>query len=328
MKQQNNNIENLFREKLQNLEANPGANAWANVQTGIASNTATATTSAGSSWASSVIVGLTITAIAVGGYFFFNEEGEKKKVKAETKVESQVSQEASVTENDITNPNEEESNSTIKTTINVETSAEEQKQSKNNTIVTIDKSDNVTTNKVGNETTENTDNGWVTEKTIDEIIAEHQQFIDEQEIPTSDNNQSDPQIVASQSEKTIPSSSVQSTSVPNDVMNDSESIAEMKLKQRRIAGQVVFPNIFSPGLDGHNDIFKITLEQSIEFENVVVNILNLNGKVIKTWSEARGSWDGNYPDGSSAPAGTYRYQAVIIKDGESIPKQGSFKLIR
>ena len=321
MKQQNKNIEELFKDKLHNFEADPGVNAWANVQAGISSGaTSSSTATSGGSWASTVIVGIVITAVAVGGYFFFNNEGEKKAQPQEqtTEVSNIISEELQ------NNPTKEAAASeTFKAVINDE--AEE----KASELANSTKVPNEVNQKVESKQDEQLDiiEPIVYEKTIDEILAEHQQFLDAQ--PTNSSQTETEQGATKTAEQPVTtntSKQVNSTSVNST--NNTDRQIDLKKEQKRIADQVEFPNAFSPNLDGKNDVFQMTVKKSIAVDNLQVSILNKSGTVIGAFTGIYEGWNGKLLNGSFAPEDQYIYQAIIYVDGKQIPKFGSFTLTR
>ncbi|MFT6165467.1 MAG: gliding motility-associated-like protein [Vicingaceae bacterium] len=321
LKQQNNNIEELFKDKLHNLEADPGANAWANVQAGISASAASGvTTASASSWASSVIVGIIITAVAIGGFFLFNNEGEKKVNQKEEPAEVTTI----TSEELLTNITEEVVESETPELSNLNDI--EKKKVKENTSESTKPSDlqTASTKKVEMKEEVELDSSEpiVYEKTIDEILAEHQQFIEKQAGNSSQTEADQSEIKSAskivQTEKEVSSNSKSNINQQTDLEN----------KQKQIAEQVVFPNIFSPDLDGHNDVFKMTVEKSIPIDNIQVSVLDLKGKVIGAFTGIYEGWDGRLLNGNFAPSGWYTYQAIIYVDGKQISKVGGFSLTR
>ena len=332
MKQQNNNIEELFKDKFQNFEADPGANAWANVQTGISSNAAAAsaaTTTA--SWASSAIVGVVITAVAIGGYLFFNNEGEKKIQPQQTETEetrsiTEVEQSIEV-QGEISTTNEalkDGAGNNLQQPSEIEDAqvqTKKEREDNNNSINTEETSVDGQSDEVNSE---------IEEKTIDQILAEHQQFLDEQAAANANSNA---EAGDSKREVTLPMKSgneekaeVEEKNTTNSSENQLTEEARIKAEQKKIADQVVFPNVFSPDLDGKNDVFKMTVEKSITIDNIQVSIIDLSGKVIGGFTGIYNGWDGRLLNGNLAPVGWYKYQAIIYLDGNQIPKIGSFNL--
>ena len=331
MKQQNNNIEELFKDKLHNLEADPGANAWANVQSGISSGAASSSvTAAASSWASSAIVGVIITAVAIGGFFFFNNEGEKKiqpnqktveTPKINPEVEEAVKQQkvSSAVENNNDVPTTDKSEIAHKTAASKKTLVKKDQSldnKKNNTEIDaqIDEATQI-----------------IEEKTIDEILAEHQQFLDEQaaarkNAKSSMDNTAQSGSKEQQNDTKTTDPEVTKSSNPTNIR--AEEKVNLIKEQKRIADQVIFPNVFSPGLDGYNDVFRMTVAKSLPIDNIEVSIIDLNGKVVGAYTGVYEGWDGRFLNGSFAPEGFYIYQAIIYVDGKQIPKVDSFSLKR
>lgn len=330
MKQPNNNIEELFKSKLRNLEADPGPNAWSNVQSGITSGAASVSASAGaSSWVSSAIVGVIITAVAVGGYFLFNNEGEKKiqpqqaeieKTKTAADIEPSIEKQEKVSTNNEAYNNNAENNAEQSTENQVNrTPAKHDSKENNNSIKSETLSDNEELASVSTE---------IEEKSIDQMLAEHQQFLDKQ---AALNSNSDAQTGDDEKESTStvqPSVAEKTERKSNTNSSDAELTEEARIRaeQKRIADQVVFPNVFSPDLDGKNDVFKMTVEKSIPIENIQVSVVDLNGKVVGGFTGKYEGWDGRLLNGSLAPAGWYKYQAIIYVDGKQVPKIGTFNL--
>ena len=334
MKQQNTNIEELFKDKFQNFEADPGTNAWANVQTGISSNAAAAsaaTTTA--SWASSAIVGVVITAVAIGGYLFFNNEGEKKIQPQQTETEetSSITEvEQSIEKQEEIHTNNEAFKDGAEDDLNQPLEIEDtQVQTKkeredNNTLInaeeiSVDEQSDKVTSKIE-------------EKTIDQILAEHQQFLDEQAAANASSNaeagDSEREIilpVKSENEEKAEVKEKNSTNSSEDQLTEE---AKFKAEQKRIADQVSFPNIFTPNLDGENDEFKMIVKKSIAIDNIQVSILDMSGRVIGAFNGIHNNWDGKLLNGSVAPTGQYAFQAVIFVDGKQYRKLGLFSLTR
>ena len=333
MKQQNKNIEELFKDKLQNIEADPGANAWANIQTGLSAGTTSATVASNSvSWASSAIVGVVITAVAVGGYFFFNNEGEKKIQPQQVEIEettSTVGVEQSTREQNTESSNGEaftkSSEDNLKKSeieeVKIQTTKKREDNNKSINTETIDDS------KQSAEISEE-----IEEKSIDQILAEHQQFLDEQAAANASSNNG---AEDSKREITLPvkldneeKTKVEEKNSTNSSEDQFTEVARIKAEQKKIADQVVFPNVFSPDLDGTNDMFKMMVDQSIPIDNIQVSIVDLNGKIVGGFTGIYGGWDGRMPNGNLAPAGWYTYQAIIYIDGQRIPKINGFNLKR
>lgn len=328
MKQQYKNIEELFKDKLHNLEADPGVNAWSNVQTGLSSTAASSTAAAtGGSWASTVIVGAVITAVAVSGFFFFNNEGEKlaQPKQQNTEVNENTNSE-SASNTEISVPLE-----TPEAKQAVDVSAGNNGNEKSpNAVSSVATTENVA--KKAELTKEDVSDQVDYEKTIDEILAEHQEFLETQTTNSSsletEEDKLASQLEETSTQKTENSKETVASSQTSPSNTIAQEVIDARTEQRRIAGQVVFPNVFTPDLDGNNDVFKMTVEKSIQVENIQVDILDVNRNVIATWTGIYEGWDGTLKDGSLAPAGSYFYQAIIVVDGKQIPKVEGFTLRR
>lgn len=334
MKQQNNNIEELFKEKLQNFEASPRTNTWANIQAGISggavSSAAAAVTS--SSWASTVIVGVIITSVAVGGYFFFNKEGEKKTTPLEqTQAEDIVLKKEKP---EIPSDQPEIESKTSNKSIHSESNQSLSTETPNS--FSVYKNDANGSNKVKAATNNSEltkEEQQIHEQTIDEIIAEHQRFaVEQQQIE---------ELAARQSENDNPAVSTDTGAgkvdkltnnpeykVNRNINSTVDANEQNRLENKRIAAQVIFPNIVTPDLDGTNDVFKLIKEKSIAIDNIRIDILTLNGKVIGTSNGASDGWDGRLLDGSLAPEGPYSYQAIIYIGEKQFSKVGGFEVTR
>ncbi len=327
MKQQNNDIEKLFKDKLQNFEVTPRVNAWANVQAGISGGAAG---SASASWSSSVIVGVIIASVAVSGYFFFNNEGQKKiNPPKQTPVENVVIKKAK--------PEVSSDLSGIKSkTANSSVGSESVKKASTEIANQLSPNEKRGFNSNGVKAT--TDNSELTEEeqqiheqTIDEIIAEHQRFaVEQQEIEElaeklSENNTPASSASAEERDKSANDPENKANSNVNSTVDVNE---QNRLENKRIAVQVIFPNIVTPDFDGTNDVFKLIKEKSIAIDNIRIDVLTLNGKVIGTSNGTSDGWDGRLPNGSLAPEGPYSYQAVIYIGEKQFSKVGGFVLKR
>ncbi len=163
-------------------------------------------------------------------------------------------------------------------------------------------------------------------------MAEHQQFLDEQAAANASSNNG---AEDSKREITLPvkldneeKTKVEEKNSTNSSEDQFTEVARIKAEQKKIADQVVFPNVFSPDLDGTNDMFKMMVDQSIPIDNIQVSIVDLNGKIVGGFTGIYGGWDGRMPNGNLAPAGWYTYQAIIYIDGQRIPKINGFNLKR
>jgi len=327
LKQKNNNIEELFKNKLRNLEADPGANAWASVQSGISSGAASGTAAAtAGSWTSTAIVGAMITILAVGGFYFFKNEKEKKvnPVKQPTEVTLVPSEKIP---NTTTKADTEAKSSGLQHNIESEGKVTKEQGSVNSASEKSQSTPPKQRVKTSEAAEANNAETVVNEKTIDEILAEHQQFMDEQ---AANSSQMEAGHAEEQSKKQLEKVQVAKETTPPSQKSSTDVNQQVNTKeeQKLIANQVVFPNYVTADFDGMNDEFKMTLEKSIAIDNLQVNILNNSGTVVGVYNGVYNGWNGKLLNGSFAPNFVYFYQAIIYLDGEQIPKLGSFKLSR
>jgi gliding motility-associated-like protein len=89
---------------------------------------------------------------------------------------------------------------------------------------------------------------------------------------------------------------------------------------------ITIPNIFTPNVDGSNDIFRVDIEYATEFQ---ATIFNRWGQLIYEWDGTDGGWDGYTYSGVLASEGTYYYLFVVTDiKGELHEYQGHFRLAR
>lgn len=316
------NIEELFKEKLHNLEASPKANAWASIQNGLSTPAAsTAAVASSASWVGTAIVASVLTVLTVGGFFYFNAQGEKSKQNVSTEKENVVTPETKETISEskaIIQNKTIESSPEKETKVPLEIKKAKATVLKNNSESTSEiKSDQPTTEKV-TPTTE------VSEQTIDEIIAENQ--IVDSEIDndiTTDESVSEPNMTTDN--KKLAKSSEDNANENTAESDKSETNSRAK---EILADKFLFPNVCTPGADGINDDFRMNPEKLDQIDNVEIKIFSLSGKLVGQWVGKYNSWNGNMLNGTPAPAGNYSYQAVITIDSKAYPKPGTFTLIR
>jgi gliding motility-associated-like protein len=73
------------------------------------------------------------------------------------------------------------------------------------------------------------------------------------------------------------------------------------------SSSLVYPNIFSPNMDGSNDIF-VAIEKNISQLNC--KIYNRYGILVSELKEVKSAWDGRSISGMELPAGVYYYIAT------------------
>ena len=322
------NIEELFKEKLQNIEVSPKANAWANIQTGLTSPTAVTSATVSSSWVGTAIVAIVLTVATVGGFFYFNTQGEKiknynsiKKVENTTPLTLKIKQEeinkTETTLNEADIIVEKEEHITKVKGIKAET----KNTIKKTATKTSTKNINVVTAKSDSKTDE------VSNKTIDQIIAENQIV----------NQPGDSHAEESSNEKQLANSDpipTKTTEKNNRNTNDATNSTDPKgneinkKAQEILADKFLFPNVYTPDADGINDVFRMSPKNLDQIDNVEIKIFMLTKKLVGQWVGKQNGWNGNMLDGTPAPNGIYSYQATITIDTKLYPKTGTFRLIK
>jgi gliding motility-associated-like protein len=89
---------------------------------------------------------------------------------------------------------------------------------------------------------------------------------------------------------------------------------------------IFVPNAFTPDGDGKNEVFLTT---AVGVKSYYFKIFSRWGEVLFETDNPEVGWDGNYPNGTAAPVGTYTWM-VFAKDQEEklIEKRGRLTLLR
>ncbi|MCC7302905.1 MAG: gliding motility-associated C-terminal domain-containing protein [Bacteroidia bacterium] len=107
--------------------------------------------------------------------------------------------------------------------------------------------------------------------------------------------------------------------------NTHQQTKTIKVKKDPNAGEPVIPNSFTPNGDGINDEFRITDNVNIFSFSLVIQ--DKNGKTISQWSGFEGYWDGRNLKGEICPPGTYIYVLKYEdKFGEKRQKVGTITI--
>lgn len=72
-----------------------------------------------------------------------------------------------------------------------------------------------------------------------------------------------------------------------------------------------YPNAFSPGVNGKNDIIDFSKGCSNKSEMISVEVRNMNGQLVYK-SETEFIWDGRNPQGGICPTGPYIYSVIAM----------------
>ena len=317
-------IEELFQEAFKNYEADPGVNAWNSIKSKLpqteavsASAQSTAAASAsGSSALTTAVVALTITGLAVGAYYFFDNKAASKKEKIKEKTEQSTPQleTGQTTESAANAKLKEEKPETKKVTTQSEAVLDEELTLKNNEGQTV-KKENESLSKTKQERqpkdtrtssatdqTENSSSEIDVEKLLSEIAVEESSVSAEEKQAAIDES--------TEKENGLnPAKREAVTEIQNNKSGESISNQETKLKTPKID----MPNTFTPNGDGRNDYFLIN---DTEIDDLEVTIYSRTNRVVAQWKGKYGKWDGNMPDGTPAPEGVYFYQINFFEEGK------------
>ncbi|MEQ8625187.1 MAG: gliding motility-associated C-terminal domain-containing protein [Vicingaceae bacterium] len=332
MKEQKN-IDEIFKEAFDQFEVDPGVDVWAKVQSGISSSAAASSAgaagSASSSWVATAIVGLAISAAAVGGYYFFNQKGEAK-------VEAAIQASKKGTENNQpinTAPTNQSANDAAdvspenvgNTPANDKNGATiRQATPEQNTGKKLPKDQADPVRQLSNSSKSNTNTNKPEGEVIDQSQAEANENTtnpSSTEGATSAENDAPIEDDSNTSVQSTYQSAENSTSEKSDESSPSKIAEPASMDdEEKIAVHIEFPTTFTPDHDGINDKFIITKDFSVGLDKVQeasMRISNNTGKTVAVWKGVNGSWDGRLPDGSNAPKGNYLYQFIYTIDGKA-----------
>ena len=321
MKEQNN-IEKLFQESFKDFEVDPGPNVWTNVQSGVHGSSATGAiaSKAGFSWVTSAIVGVTITAIAVGGYFFFDNKAKQEQEVIPTQAEV------------ISNQDKSSSITTKKKNLKEIDPLSEETDIK----LSNSNAKNVVTTQVDNKTTSAEISTDIVEQgQVEDIQEDIPQTNDRSPIDAVENTQPITQETGNEAnsisetthtagnsvtiEQAAAKENADNASAPSKQVEESTSVEE-----KTVAPNIYLPNFFSPNFDGTSDVFII---KSQEVDLMEIQIFSMSSSLVfKKTGEKLIEWDGTLPNGSIAPEGQYFYQLIIHKDGKQFVEKKSLTI--
>ncbi len=303
-------IEEIFKSKLQNFEANPPANAWITIQSQIgtpatpAGNTGLA--AKGLSAVAKLVIAASVVAGAVtGGYIWLNQTPAQQ-----TAVESN-SETVEISS----------SGSNLS-----ETPADISAQQENDT----EKTTPVLASETEGKGTVEQDNYQEKEIESQEEVpvspAEQPVYTPETEVESTSNNMAEISTPASPLATTGTSTEPeQSERIAGEETTGINAIADVEEKTEQTPAEdavnttadeeqtslpetviLPIPNVITPNHDGVNDIIKIQVENYAGFQ---AQVFDLSGNLIFEWNTPDGFWDGNDFSGNSVPKGNY---AVIV----------------
>ena len=275
---ENDNIQDLLREKLQSHEVTPSDAVWKNVSSSL-SSAATSGAAAGSSIlfkAAVAVIG--VSGLGIATYFVIQEE-EVVQPKTLSSIQLDNNQETDSETNSVDVVSKEI----------IEDLQEDKKEvvSKNTDIVSsiVDPYEKETVN-------EDVD---MVENNIESMIE-----------PQSSPEQINPSPIAINTpvdSETTPIIVEEATVVVEDVVEIQEEVFE-ELVEEENEESIILPNIFTPNNDGSNDFFIIEMSEKLDFQIVVIDQTNT---VVFQSNDRNFRWDGTMMSGEPAPSGDYVY---------------------
>ena len=275
---ENDNIQDLLREKLQSHEVTPSDAVWKNVSSSL-SSAATSGAAAGSSIlfkAAVAVIG--VSGLGIATYFVLQEE-EVVQPKTLSSIQLDNNQETDSETNSVDVVSKEI----------IEDLQEDKKEvvSKNTDIVSsiVDPYEKETVN-------EDVD---MVENNIESMIE-----------PQSSPEQINPSPIAINTpvdSETTPIIVEEATVVVEDVVEIQEEVFE-ELVEEENEESIILPNIFTPNNDGSNDFFIIEMSEKLDFQIVVIDQTNT---VVFQSNDRNFRWDGTMMSGEPAPSGDYVY---------------------
>lgn len=316
----NNNIEELFRSSLENFEADVNPALWDKIEAGISANPVSVPSgaaSAGKSIVSGWIAGSAAVVAVVGITAYFLITGQKQEetkiAQTETivKTDLQTETQAGIQENSFPTIDPPLSSNVVSAT-KAEAKVENPKSStpKSNEISVIKSDENIS------------DSQTKTSETVNENIVAKK--------ATETNHQNNPNIQSAvdknadnaQAQPAEPQPTV--NNFPTENTDSQTGNSETNQNTNNTLG--VIPNVFTPNGDGLNDLFMV---KPVDVKSFTVTIFDRSGKVIHSWNNPFGFWDGLLKNGEQAPQGTYFYSIVAENiNGTVTKKQSSITLKR
>ncbi|MBK6833295.1 MAG: gliding motility-associated C-terminal domain-containing protein [Bacteroidetes bacterium] len=100
------------------------------------------------------------------------------------------------------------------------------------------------------------------------------------------------------------------------------------LKAQSFADSIKVPNVFTPNMDGINDVFKASIPNELEIGNYSLSIYDRYGVLIFETKKARQHWDGRTTSGLPCSEGTYFYLLQLSVSSQQIELTGFVQLFR
>lgn len=302
---ENDNIQDLLREKLQSHEVTPSDAVWKNVSSSL-SSTATSSAAAGSSIlfkAAVAVIG--VSGLGIATYFILQddtavvESAKITSIKADNKEESikEIEKtEIALEENDeafIENNNESQIENTT-----VEEVA----------VVLSGPSEEIDFNPISNDVQD----ASVVQNTIPQTNELAESSIN------TDTPVEEPLIV-SEDATAIEEETIEEETIEEETVETEERIEDVE-------ENISLPNIFTPNNDGANDFFSIEMSDKLDFQIVVIDQTNT---VVFQSNDKNFRWDGTMMSGEPAPSGNYVYfLSAKTMSGKDFVKSSKLRIQR
>ena len=289
----NDNIKELFKEKLGDFEANVRPEMWSSISSQISSVPAAVGTFGSSFLAKGVVVFSFVA--AVGGIVYFSS----MKIEAtENSLNETKSQKLNVTEARKEQTQKAE-NTAIESTVDVE-----KKQPSKTEFVAREENNEFYARE------ENKENP-IFIKNVFNRFDETDSF---QAVPVSQTILENNIVISDKMEI--------NTVVKPFITEVLSNISEPNTEKYKLD----LPNVFTPNNDGINDIFKVNTVGLTEFSLVVLDQRN---KIIFSTQDSNVSWDGSSLSGDPVPSGNYVYFITARDaDGSLVTKHSVLRIER
>lgn len=98
--------------------------------------------------------------------------------------------------------------------------------------------------------------------------------------------------------------------------------------QSNLADSIKVPNVFTPNMDGVNDVFKATIPNELDISNYSLSIYDRYGVLIFDTQKTKQHWDGRTTSGVLCSEGTYFYLLQLSVSSQQIELTGFVQLFR
>ncbi|HMT30161.1 MAG TPA: gliding motility-associated C-terminal domain-containing protein [Bacteroidia bacterium] len=367
--QENQNIEDLFKEGFNNFEEPVRPELWNNISAKIGASVPTPPSGTTAPVVESVVTASKITASVatwiaaaavvvsgIAGYIYFSSAtSEKETIEIQTPVNQDQNNNGNPVASEISNP----ANSAPASTVSSETpSAINENRRSDNSISSSNLSNSNSASENGAHTGQN--NSQTTTQVIVPTPASSQQTIDTKNDAVVDSSPSNAETADKSAVKAYPSIGYAPLAVnfstngeiqqvewdfndgqlinkttPFDHVFDAPGIYPVTVKTHDVNGNIHtetikievladlniknIPNVFTPNMDGKNDVFTFEAANITDLE---VSIFDKSGKLIYKWNGLDKGWDGKNLAGQEVEGGTYFYVIFATGSGQQKHQQG------